>query len=574
MIKNKIVLAVTFLAAIGLVAMTANAVPPDGVDITSPPGGAPVDGSPGTIPIEIVGLTLQSQSPLPFDVFVCPTGALEPGAPRAGRDAAGCTTITDHQLGPIGPDGLSAPMTLGTWDTTNEPQFPTDSFFDVFLEVYIQDPDTPVNEQLVDWDWEQQIQIQRPDVTLPVINSVVVEHELIDTEYYQSGGGNGGYKYFDDPKCTLISIEASDDREERPGGLLVLTNVGSVLEQMFADIGGFNPDAEAWAEYLAMDMHATPVAEFNGDTGFYEYEFCAGEHIYHLYDNSVLEWNDLQRFISEGLVLGQFAMPVSVFDEADNHGESSAIITIVDLTVPVQPGWNLRATPLSLDGDRFWPTDAIDAVLSWNAETQSWELVTDDRHVPLEALYFHATGNSHYGIIFDRDLTAPAAKELNEGWNLAGVALEMTDEISWCIRYYGWEGCRDYYGDSYLYLTDLYSNDACVGEVFDAVAYDSNGNRAVEVVVAPREYLSFSDEDDNSWQFQQNGWVWVPIIQETGASPVNQCTTKEEFIDEGGYDYTGGSAWVQNFGGYWVFMDNADTLPGFTTTPLPFYYSD
>ncbi len=197
--------------------------------------------------------------------------------------------------------------------------------------------------------------------------------------------------------------------------------------------------------------------------------------------------------------------------------------------------------------------------------------------VPLDALYMHSTERNQYGIIFERAKTSPPLKQLHKGWNLAGLALQMNDYLTnacyenWDthdLNHYGYHSDYGYYlwHSGYHYgtyevctnqLTNLYDDDynACIGEdALNPIVYDLNGNRALEVVVSPDQYLSYSS-NDGEWSFNQDSFVWLPDIEEQGANPDNDC-------DE----------YVQNFGGYWLFMQNEDQMPGFTETPLDVQY--
>lgn len=432
-------------------------------------------------------------------------------------------------------------------------------------------------------------QVVLVDDNAPVINSADVNHEIIDLEYYS--GGVYGNNYFDDPKCAIISVNATDAHIDE-----VQVSVHEALMGMFypqvTEMPSFNENA--WEKYMEDEMHHMPVAELNEETELYEYEFCPGTHIYHLYNNeyeylvgeetqsdSVINSNDARKLVSEKLVLGTFELLLDVNDTTGKEAQSSVDVTVVDLTVPLELGWNLRSTPLDLEGDKFWSNDKTDAVLSFNSEAQTWELVTDNKMVPLDALYMHATDRNQYGIIFERDKTSPPSRQLNKGWNLAGLALQLNDYLSspcydtWGdhdSNHYGYHYDYGYYlwHSGYHYgsyevctnkLTNLYddNNYACVGEdALNPLVFDPNGNTALEVVISPAQYLSYCNNDeDNCWNFNQNSWVWLPQIgnSEEDGNIVNDC-------DE----------YVQNFGGYWLFMQNEDLMPGFTETPLQLNY--
>lgn len=369
---------------------------------------------------------------------------------------------------------------------------------------------------------EIQCQVALVDDNPPQIQSVTVNPHIIDIENYQGGQNN----YFNDPKCATFEIAASDTHQ-----IQVEVDQTEVLLAMFANISempSFNQTA--WDGYL--EEYGRQTAYQNN--GGYQSEFCAGEYIDNLsnWGVGVIDWQDLLSFISEKLVLGEFEFDIIVTDAAGKEATAAVPLIITDLTVPLEQGWNLRSTPITLEGNEFWPSETIDAVLEWDSQSQTWALVTDNSIEPLDALYIHATDRNQIGYIFERDLTSPPVRELDSDWNLAGLALTLSD----------------YLNGSY---TELYDNGyTCVGSgALNPIVFDSNGNQALEVVISPSQYLDYSN-NDGSWYFQQNSWVWIPDI--VGNGQINNSCEQS----------------VQNFGGYWLFMENPDSLPGFTTTPL------
>ena len=435
------------------------------------------------------------------------------------------------------------------------------------------------------WELPFKCQVAVVDDNPPTIYSAEVDHQIIDLEYF-----SGQIGYFDDPKCTFFEINASDTH----GIDDAQVNVEDALLAMFypqvTDLPSFYQSA--WDNYLAQEMHNMPAAYFDSEAGLYKYQFCAGEHLYHLYDMEVISWDDLKKLVSEELVLGEFAFPILVNDTAGHESQTSVNLTITDLTVPLEEGWNLRSTPIRLEGDKFWSSGNIDTILRWDSASQLWQLVTDNSISPLDALYIHATERNQIGYIFERDLTSPPVRQLDTQWNLVGPANQLSDSLQspcssnsdWSYDYhYDYEGYYhydwhyDYYkyyygsGESdwywewgwhngdYLwleevcdqYLTYLWDQYTYIGQAFGSLVYDANGNRALDVVISPQQYLSYSD-NWGSWYFNQDSFVWIPQIEEQGADPENY------------WEQT-----VRNFGGYWVFMQNSDLLPGFTTTPLP-----
>ena len=387
----------------------------------------------------------------------------------------------------------------------------------------------------------------------PTIYSAEVDHHIVDLEYYSGGGGS---LTFSDPKCTWVTINATDTH----GIDDVQIGVGEVLQEMFQNIGDISGFNQAnYENYLADDMHNMPSLSNElveqGEDDLYRYWFCPAVHIAHLLDFEVLPdswpYSEFNQLLSEKLALGEFELPIWVNDTVGREVHTSVNVTIVDLTVPLEEGWNLRSTPVALEGDRYWPSGSIDTVLRWESSTQSWELVTDNSIEPLDALYIHATDTNQIGYIFERDQTAPPVRQLDAQWNLVGMALELNDYWYWPDEYY----CSPWsYSSQDCYLTSLDSEYSYIGEAFGPLVYDANGNRALEAVLSPQQYLYYYN-DWGYWYFNQYSFVWIPQISSQGADPDNY------------YDQN-----MINFGGYWVFMQNPDLLPGFTTTPLPVNY--
>lgn len=393
-------------------------------------------------------------------------------------------------------------------------------------------------------------QVAVVDDNPPEIHSADVDHHKIDIETYSGGDGS---LYFADPKCTMVTVNTTDTHEIDE----VQAGVIDVLRKMFINL---EPDSQdALNGYYADQMHNMPAFNSIGND-IYQYWFCPGKHIYHLYDMDVLSYDNFTKFLMEDLALGEFELPIWVNDTTGKEAHTSVNITIVDLTVPLEVGWNLRSTPVTLEGNKFWPSGSIDAVLRWNSTTQSWQLVTDNNINPLDALYIHATSRNQIGYVFERDLTSPPVRHLGEQWNLVGMALPLTDywyAPSYCDNpfdedYYDDDGeYGDYYA-GYCYLTYLSSDYKNTREAFLPVIYDAEGNRALRVVISPQQSLSYGDAWA-SWYFYQYPDNYVPRITSGNADPTNS-----------GFG-------MINFGGYWAFMQNDALLPGFTTTPLPLY---
>ncbi|MBI4361111.1 hypothetical protein HY572_05055 [Candidatus Micrarchaeota archaeon] len=452
-----------------------------------------------------------------FDVFVCPSGE------RDNFD--GCTRLGG------GTEQIEE-STLATWDTN---AFESGNFFDVVLQVNSTFETIEGPGEAVETASSVFILV---DNEAPTIESAELDHSFLDLEDY---GADGAYFY--DPKCTYINIETFD---EESGINSVTLNLSTVLNAMFArisDVESFNE--EQWQSYLAN----YEIREFYGGDRDPQYSFwyCPLTDISGLLDYEVISYDDMGFFLSQKIALGEFELPVTVADREGNQAETSLTVTITDLTVPLEQGWTLRSSPIALEQDQVFMAESVDAVLSFDSASQAWQLVTDGSMEPLEGYYFHSTARNQLGLVIDRGVTSPPSKPLAEGWSLVGPTLELSDYWEYPEEYY----CEEEYSPGNCRLSYIYvQGNTCIGQTFNPVVYDASGNRALELVVSPQQYLSYST-DWGSWYFSQNGFSWIPNIEESGASPDNSCEQS-----------------VYNFGGYWTFLQNDDTLPGQTTTPL------
>ena len=248
--------------------------------------------------------------------------------------------------------------------------------------------------------------------------------------------------------------------------------------------------------------------------------------------------DDTQQMMDK-LTLGDFSIPVTVADWCGNEVSGNIALTIVDIMQPLEEGWNLVSTPVTLDdsyatwadivalGDGLLCDDAIryDPDSGWVGVIPGYKLK------PLEAIYVHATGNDQIGIIFNRGVTPPPSLYLNGGWNLVGLAIPPDKWDSMPV------------------------NRAMV------TVEDASGNRGYSVVVSPDQRVDYNDDyrywDTEGreygfgwygWRFQQESWDYA-----AGFEPIPKMSVG---------------------GGYWVFMEAADTLAGFSTTPVTSVSSD
>jgi len=152
---------------------------------------------------------------------------------------------------------------------------------------------------------------------------------------------------------------------------------------------------------------------------------------------------------------------------------------------------------------------------------------TTDILDPLEAIYIYVTAaHDTLGLIFDTDTTPVPQRDLKAGWSLIGVAVNPEE----------WPGAQSNF-------------------LLASIEEDAEGLRGYAQVVSPLQYIdSYYEEyyygecdfytSHNWWSFEQDGWA-------------RSYKSSEQMV-----------VW----GGYWVFMEHADTLAGLSYTPVTYYW--
>jgi hypothetical protein len=247
---------------------------------------------------------------------------------------------------------------------------------------------------------------------------------------------------------------------------------------------------------------------------------------------SYLDENDFQRILDK-LTLGDFIVPVTTLDWSGNMVHNSINLTIVDAMLPLKEGWNLVSTPVTLgDGHSTWEEiralgdgllciDAIryDPVSGWVS------VAPTDEIKPLQPIYAYIIGKDKLGAIFSREVTQPPMLSLESGWNLVSLAIPPVD----------WDSMP-------------------VTEAMVSLE-QAQGNRGYSAVVSPEQTVTIND----------NYSYWDIYGQQYGFGGYRWYSQQNPWV------YTVGSADVKKMsigGGYWVFMEDSDTLAGFSTTPI------
>ena len=232
--------------------------------------------------------------------------------------------------------------------------------------------------------------------------------------------------------------------------------------------------------------------------------------------------NDTIQLIAQDLARGDFTVEVTAMDWSGNEATTTMDISLVDMQMPLETGWNARSTPISLEGGKWmggdWLADPekVDAVLRYDPDLGfvllTGEDVTDLE--PLEAVYIHMKSNEEMGLIWDG---AAPQHSVGEGWNLIGPA--------------------------------MYSRSLPVSEALKSIeqaAGDVTGFSSVSSIAQDVDYTQESYEGDYTydWDFTQDSWLAYP----------------------------GGGDVMEIGGAYWVFMENDDMLGGFGVPPIIYNY--
>jgi hypothetical protein len=179
----------------------------------------------------------------------------------------------------------------------------------------------------------------------------------------------------------------------------------------------------------------------------------------------------------------------------------------------LEPGANTLSFPLALENNTWQAVthagDGLDYAVActWDATNQQWVQVTDNTRInPLDAVYIKMNDYDRLPVAISPEITNPPAKTLQAGWNLVGPAYDLIPLDEPIDETYFWWG--EPYG------TSLIKALASVEQT---------------IVVSP--------------SINPEAWVYTPG---DGTEPDMDATC-----------------------GYWVYMENSDTLAGFSSTPLP-----
>ena len=277
------------------------------------------------------------------------------------------------------------------------------------------------------------------------------------------------------------------------------------------------------------------------------------DFFYEAYNNGEAK---LYEMLTGELRLGNFDIPVTITSCGDENGTVTTIpLTIADFQLPLAEGWNLRSTPITLDTNYSSTADmrglgdglqGCEAVLTWNASSGTWGC-SDTTITPLQGYYILMNNSGQLPLIVSNEKSAtPPSRQLYAGWNLAGPA------TSYAALNWSWYRDRGYEYATYPFPLIL-TQDALV-------TVEKTGNLiGWQVAMSVPSALLHTDEF-----YYKN----ASLDMEPYDSYFNQWPST--VINGGnwsGSDYALAPLLTPG-GGYWVYMNKADSLAGDSTTPL------
>lgn len=395
-----------------------------------------------------------------------------------------------------------------------------------------------------------------PDVTAPSITDTAAVPDtvsLLDTNFLDWVMGDAPYSI--GPSYTDLIVDAGCGACNATSATVNLSAL--VLAILPADIGEVVADWDQgkqneWQNWLN-ELVSTSM-------DYREWEqHCYWDYELHLDDlltgGQWGDWNlryffedDLDDMVFEDFQLGEVEIPVTAADCAGNEAEGNITLAIVDFQLPMEKGWNLRSTPISLNNSNLYNIvhlgDDLNyrSMLRWNGEEGRWEQYAEPPSVdspgwyygstkvanavmqPLEAYYIYASDNDQLGLVINRGNPGPPSSQLYEGWNLVSLAPHVR----------------------------------------------SFGGMSTEEALAPVNWSyarSVADDLSYTEQFYYGDYGDIPL----SSPPLDEGKPAydKQFHQDTWLAIAGGDAkQMTPGGGHWVFMVNPGLLPGFSYTPL------
>ena len=331
------------------------------------------------------------------------------------------------------------------------------------------------------------------------------------------------------PEYGLLVVEPIDD-----GYYNGINAAWADLESLFLDILApvdldLSPSEQEDLDDFLDDRRKVKMLEWGGGVPLWYLgteDFSLNDFWWELLDQVYDYEEDRLQQVARNLARGDFYVPVTVEDWSGNYTTTSVHVEIVDMQIPLTPGWNARSTPIELDGGGWsggsWIDDParVDAVLKYDPYV-GWVLMTSTdvtALVPLEGVYIHMKGEEQMGLTWGKS-SAPL-RDLGPSWNLVGL------------------GAYDYYADILDAFASIeqapgdltgWTSAASIGQDFN---YDEDWI-----------YNKWDLDDSTDWWLEQSAWTDYP----------DQASESL---------YTGFA--------YWVDMEHEDEFTGSSLPPVSF----
>lgn len=307
----------------------------------------------------------------------------------------------------------------------------------------------------------------------------------------------------------------------------------------------------AWESYLT--GLSTTTMGWDGGLGIWKYSFKLDD-LFQV-SGAYIGASSPLNLLLEDLRLGTKTVPVAATN-ASGTTNGSVSLSVVDAQIPLRTGWNAGSVPFTLS-NALWGTVrqygsgvSYDVAIRWDAATGAWVLLTDAYGLsPLEGFFIHATANTQIGAILNRSYTAPPTRSLSAGWNLVGSAPDFAKNFTLFYPKTG-TGAK---------MKGLMKADVN----FISLLKTASGLTGYTQVLSVGQEVSYTSSyqfgtsslaTSYPWLFGQPAWGYTTL--DAGSILADPFTPDNYF------------GWVVPFGAYWVFMENADTLAGFTSTPV------
>jgi parallel beta-helix repeat protein len=451
------------------------------------------------------------------------------------------------------------------WGDPSGPGYGDAAYGDVYLDYWLEEEVTLLTDAVIDY------------AAVPATVSLYDADGLFGSEYYEADPiYTLGPSYTD----IIVEVECTDS----PCGIQLATvNLSTLLLDMLpADfqqryVDTWDADLqEDWEDWLDDISNMEMPYYSTDDTCFYDFEFYLNDLLFSGWDCGETDYPcwGLEDFffeeysyeeaymklgilLFEELRLGNFEVPVTVYTCCDedyccNSYTVYVPLAVVDFQLPLEAGWNLRSTPISLDGNYSTFGDilslgdgmpGLEVLITYNASSGLWELPGKDTVMePLSAYYLKMSSRDQLGYIINRNSSNPPERHLYEGWNLVSLAAPF--DYPYQDEWYWWPSVMPF-----LAMEPWDALDSATGWLIamnpaEDLEYEESFYYKDIYLSSDSEYLPYKPPYYK--YFYQEPWLAFSNSVVSGEPP---------FLTPGG--------------GFWVFMENEADLTGNSSTPYP-----